>query len=254
MSLVSSWNEWDPLEEVIVGSALNARFPTPDPSTRLAEFPDRELEQIPRGPFPRQIVEETEEDLAEFVRALEENGVTVRRPDPWPHDAEFSTVHWSSSGYYNYCPRDIMLVVGDQILETPNVIRSRSQETSGFGEHASSAAVMPESRNSFITDGLGEQSSTRLPRRPPSTTASTRTAAPAVSIFSTSPRDRTIRSSARSRTSRMRDRRTGAPSSETSLRIRRVNAFTSPRISWSSVWNPVIVTAPSATAEKTEWG
>jgi len=129
---VSSWNEWDPLEEVIVGSALNARFPTPDPSTRLAEFPDREVEQIPRGPFPRQILEETEEDLGEFVRVLEENGVTVRRPDPWPHDEEFSTIHWSSSGYYNYCPRDILLVIGDHILETPNVIRSRAQETFSY--------------------------------------------------------------------------------------------------------------------------
>src|SRR6188474_3099387 len=55
MSQVWSCNEWDPLEEVIVGNPLNARFPTPDVSTQLAEFPDRALADIPRGPFPERI-------------------------------------------------------------------------------------------------------------------------------------------------------------------------------------------------------
>jgi len=129
---VWSCNEWDPLEEVIVGNPLNARYPTADPSTRLAEFPDRSIAEIPQGRFPQQVIEETEEDLNEFVAALESEGVTVKRPDTWPHDAKFSTIHWESEGYYNYCPRDIMLVIADQIIETPNVIRSRSQETFSY--------------------------------------------------------------------------------------------------------------------------
>ena len=132
MSDIWSCNEWDPLEEVIVGNPLHARFPTPDRSTQLAEFPDRSTADIPRGPFPQQIIEETEEDLMEFVRVLEQHGVTVRRPDTWPHEAQFSTIHWTSQGYYNYCPRDVLLVVGDQIIETPNVIRSRAQETFSY--------------------------------------------------------------------------------------------------------------------------
>jgi N-dimethylarginine dimethylaminohydrolase len=132
MPKVWSCNEWDPLEEVIVGNPLNARFPFADPSTRLAEYPDREIGDIPQGAFPQQIIEETEEDLNEFVAALESEGVTVRRPDTWPHAEKLSTVHWESAGYYNYCPRDIMLVVGDQVIETPNVIRGRSQETFSY--------------------------------------------------------------------------------------------------------------------------
>lgn len=32
-----------------------------------------------------------------------------------------------SQSFYNYCPRDILLVIADHIIETPNVIRSRSQ-------------------------------------------------------------------------------------------------------------------------------
>jgi hypothetical protein len=132
MSRVWSCNEWDQLEEVIIGNPLNARFPTPDRSTQVAEFPDRSLAEIPRGPFPQQVIEETEEDLNEFSRILEGLGVAVKRPQTWPHEATFSTINWQSQGYYNYCPRDILLVIGDQIIETPNVIRSRSQETFSY--------------------------------------------------------------------------------------------------------------------------
>ena len=132
MSVVWSCNEWDPLEEIIVGNPLRARFPTADPSTQLAEFPDRTLGEIPQGPFPQRIIEETEEDLNTFAAVLEGLGITVRRPETWPHEAKFSTIHWESEGYYNYCPRDIILVIGDQIIETPNVIRSRALESFSY--------------------------------------------------------------------------------------------------------------------------
>jgi N-dimethylarginine dimethylaminohydrolase len=132
MSVLWSCNEWDPLEEVIVGNPLRARFPFADRSTQLAEFPDRSLEEIPQGSFPQWIIEETEEDLNEFVAVMEQLGITVKRPETWPHEDKFSTIHWESEGYYNYCPRDIMLVIGNQIIETPNVIRSRAQESLSY--------------------------------------------------------------------------------------------------------------------------
>jgi len=132
MSVVWSCNEWDQLEEVIVGNPLRARFPTADPSTQLTEYPDRPLEKIPQGPFPQWIIDESEEDLNAFVDVLKESGVTVKRPETWAHEAKFSTISWESEGYYNYCPRDIMLVIGDQIIETPNVMRSRAQESFSY--------------------------------------------------------------------------------------------------------------------------
>ena len=101
MSKVWSCNEWDQLEEVIVGNPLRARFPTADVSTRLAEFPDRSVEDMPSGSFPQQVIEETEEDLNAFVEVLQQQGVTVRRPDTWPHEETFSTINWESEGYYN---------------------------------------------------------------------------------------------------------------------------------------------------------
>ena len=100
-----------------MGNPLNARYPTPDRSTQLAEFPDRSLAEIPHGPFPQQIIEETEEDLNGFAKILEGLGITVKRPDTWPHDGKFSTIHWEAQGYYNYCPRDVLLVIGDHIMK-----------------------------------------------------------------------------------------------------------------------------------------
>jgi len=159
-SAVWSCNEWDPLEEVIVGNPLNARFPTADPSTQLAEYPDRSIDQIPVGPFPQWVIDETEEDLNEFAATLESFGVKVRRPDTWPHDATFSTINWQSQGYYNYCPRDVMVVIGDQIIETPNVIRSRSQETYSYRtllmEYMQSGARWISAPKPMLLDSLFE--------------------------------------------------------------------------------------------------
>ena len=160
MSGVWSCNEWDQLEEVIVGNPLNARYPTPDRSTQLAEFPDRSLAEIPCGPFPQQIIEETEEDLNEFAKILEGLGVTVKRPDTWSHEAKFSTIHWEAKGYYNYCPRDVLLVIGDQIIETPNVIRSRAQETFSYRtlllEYMKSGAKWISAPKPMLLDSLFE--------------------------------------------------------------------------------------------------
>ena len=157
---VWSCNEWDPLEEVIVGNPLNARFPNADRSTQVAEYPDRAISAIPRGPFPERVIEETEEDLNEFAQILEGFGVRVRRPDTWPHDAIFSTINWESQGYYNYCPRDVMMVLGDQIIETPNVIRSRAQETYSYRtllmEYMQSGAKWISAPKPMLLDSLFE--------------------------------------------------------------------------------------------------
>jgi N-dimethylarginine dimethylaminohydrolase len=130
--MVWSCNEWDPLQEVIVGNVLNARFPHPDKSTHIGEWAGRPFAQIPSGPMPQAVIEETAEDLNEFAESLQKLNIIVKRPEPWPHDAEFSTPFWSTKGYYNYCPRDIMTVIGDQIIETPNTIRGRYLESFSY--------------------------------------------------------------------------------------------------------------------------
>jgi glycine amidinotransferase len=59
--------------------------------------------------------------------------VTVRRPDPVDFARPYSTPEWSSpGGLYAAMPRDLLIVVGDQILETPLAWRSRYFEVHAF--------------------------------------------------------------------------------------------------------------------------
>ena len=79
----------------------------------------------------------------------------------WPHEAKFSTIHWEAQGYYNYCPRDVLLVIGDHIIETPNVIRSRAQETFSYRtllmDYMKSGAKWYSAPKPMLLDSLFEE-------------------------------------------------------------------------------------------------
>lgn len=124
---VNSWNEWDPLEEVIVGRLDGATVPSYHPAVTF-NLPSRvvPLFRLFAGRrYPAFLVRAAEREVGRFVRILEEAGVTVRRPDPAPHRKRYRTPHWSSRGFCSACPRDGFLVLGDEILETPMAWRSR---------------------------------------------------------------------------------------------------------------------------------
>ena len=133
MSLVNVYNEWDPLEEVIVGIATNARLAKPDISVHAVDFPHlKTLDDIPRGPFPAKILEETAEDLETLVKTLESLSVKVRRPDVTDHSKMFASPDWESDSMYNYCPRDLIFAMGNTIIETPSPQRARYFETNAY--------------------------------------------------------------------------------------------------------------------------
>ncbi|WP_156366571.1 hypothetical protein [Microbacterium sp. No. 7] len=132
-SLVNSHNEWDPLEEVIVGTARGARVPIGDKGLFAIRYADYDnAASIPSGPHDPRIVAEAEEDLAAIVAAFESLGIIVRRPKQLDLSSRFSTHNWESDGMYDYCPRDIFLPVGDKIIETPMSLRSRFLETFAY--------------------------------------------------------------------------------------------------------------------------
>ena len=132
MGIVSVHNEWDPLEEVIVGSAVGAGTPSKDLSLHAIEYRDLRREDIPSGPFPPGIIAQTEETLDQLAEALASFGVVVHRPEPTDTAGVISTPDWSTTGFYNYCPRDILLAVGDTVIEAPMPLRSRSREASAY--------------------------------------------------------------------------------------------------------------------------
>lgn len=134
MSLVDVHNEWDPLEEMIVGVVDGARVPSPDRGLFALDYCDNvdSPEDIPTGPYDDRVIEETREDLEELAALLRSEGVTVRRPDVTDHSKPFSSPDWTADGEYNYCPRDVLLPIGDTIIETPMANRTRYFETFAY--------------------------------------------------------------------------------------------------------------------------
>ncbi|MFC0541126.1 inosamine-phosphate amidinotransferase 1 [Kutzneria chonburiensis] len=135
--VVNSWDEFTTLREVVVGDATGAAIPdlTADPSAWLNYYPEltaSELAAVRTGRYPQWIIDETNEDLAGLVGLLEQFGVTVRRPVPIDHSARFGTPDWHTTGFSTYCPRDLTLVVGSTLIETPSPARSRYFEQFGL--------------------------------------------------------------------------------------------------------------------------
>lgn len=132
-SSVWSVNDWDPLEEIILGTARGLSVPPVDVSVRhFFEPPESaELEKVD-GAVLQRVVEETEEDFAELAELLTAAGVRVRRPDRLPPDQRFATLNWESVAMHALMPRDCLLVIEDHVIEAPMPMRARFFETAPF--------------------------------------------------------------------------------------------------------------------------
>lgn len=123
--ILSSHNEWDRLRSVVVGRADHARVPIDDLSLRAINYAGPQHHAVPAGPYPQAVIDEANEDLEHLCRVFAEAGVTVYRPDVPDTAARHGAGGWHSDGYYAFCPRDGLLVVGDTVIETPMVLRAR---------------------------------------------------------------------------------------------------------------------------------
>ncbi len=133
--MIYSMNEWDTLREVFVGNIDNPNNPTKGKDIHCINYADKDdIDNVKEGYYPRQVIEETREDLENLVSTLKSFGVSVKRPNSLNSSNNFSNGHWTTNGYYTYCPRDSVVIVGDTIIETPMALRSRYFETFSFRE------------------------------------------------------------------------------------------------------------------------
>ena len=137
---VNSHNEWDPLEEVIIGNLDGAMFPAWNVINE-ATVPPGEWTAIEKKaggagvPYSPELVEAARGELAEFIHILEAEGVNVRRIRPADYGAAFETPGWRvSSGFCAANPRDPFMVIGNEILETPMADRGRYFEAWAYRE------------------------------------------------------------------------------------------------------------------------
>jgi glycine amidinotransferase len=129
--MIGSVNEWDKLKDVIVGRVENAMFPSWDLILRNT-IPDEALEDYDeifklRGQqIPKNIIDEANKNLDQFISILKSRGVKVRRPNLFDFSKSFSTPNWSVlSGVSSANPRDALLVLGTKIIECPMADRGR---------------------------------------------------------------------------------------------------------------------------------
>tara|TARA_Y100000592_G_scaffold14477_1_gene20584 strand:+ start:4853 stop:5869 length:1017 start_codon:yes stop_codon:yes gene_type:complete len=131
--MIHSNNEWDTLREVFVGTIDNPNNPTKGKDLHSINYADKDdIDYVKTGLYPKQVIEETREDLNDLVELLKSFGVSVKRPSIIDTTKFFSNGEWSTDGYYTYCPRDSVLVIGDTIIEAPMTLRSRYFETFAF--------------------------------------------------------------------------------------------------------------------------
>lgn len=130
--IVESYNEWDPLKTIVVGSAKHANKPE---GTHYTDT----------GPFPLDMTEVVEKELQTLADTLESLDVKVIRPKE--HDFT------KTNGFYNYCPRDRLLIVGNTVVDCNMQYECRNQESKYLPDviwHAKNLVRTPREKNIFF--------------------------------------------------------------------------------------------------------
>ena len=120
--MIHSYNEWDPIKEIIVGRADYANWPTDDPVfARESEKTTWKESPVPSGAVPDWIIDEANEDLDMLANVLEQCGAIVHRP---------TVINFQErGGMYNYCPRDRLIVYGNTVVDPAMMYPCRDMES-----------------------------------------------------------------------------------------------------------------------------
>ena len=108
-------NEYGTLKSVIVGRAKCAAWPTDDAAFSKSISNSTFDTKLTPGPLPDKIIYEAEQDLDRLADKLVKEQIKVYRP----------TIDQSN---WSYSARDILLSVGNRIIECPTKFKSRRDE------------------------------------------------------------------------------------------------------------------------------
>ena len=127
-TIVKSWNEWDPLKHIIVGRADGTMVQAPEPAIER-DWPDYGFPLGTYGPMPKEMEEKANEQLDNFAGILESRGIRVDRPTLLDFSQTVQTPDWKQDSMFGCMPpRDVLLVIGNEILEATMSYRSRWYE------------------------------------------------------------------------------------------------------------------------------
>ncbi|MBB4380325.1 glycine amidinotransferase [Bradyrhizobium sp. SBR1B] len=178
---LNSYDEWSKLKEVVVGTAINyaahdrelsfdlffhdnlkVRSEWYYPRLSTAAVSAQDGERV-RHRIKQRYLDELNEDVEGIVDTLRTLNVTVHRPMTLdPSTAEVRTLAWSAAVVPPLNVRDIALVAGDEVIETPPMLRSRYFETQFlkpiFASYFKEGARWSAMPRPLMTDGSFDRS------------------------------------------------------------------------------------------------
>ncbi|MGL5720934.1 MAG: serine/threonine protein kinase [Brevinema sp.] len=123
--IVNSWNDFDPLKHVILGSADNTCIPPSEPASK-AKVPLNSPMRGMTGPRTLDTVEKANAQLENFGKVLTGLGIKVDRPTPLQWNMAVITPNFMTGSMFGCMPpRDVLLTVGSEIVCAPMSFRSR---------------------------------------------------------------------------------------------------------------------------------
>lgn len=130
---INSHNEWDKLKEVIVGDAKGTRATLSWDNEKPIEKEklDKAI-SLSKKASPKWFVDEVCEDLDNLSKTLEKLGAAVHRPEVFDINKVYSSPYWSSTSNNIYNTRDLNLVVGNNVIESPSYKSDRYFESTAL--------------------------------------------------------------------------------------------------------------------------
>jgi len=126
--VVNSWDEFSTLKHIIVGRPEGSCVLFNEPAAKPEEPQDSDMNGI-SGPRSADSVEKAAQQMDHFCELLQSHGIKVDRPDPIDWNNEIVTPFFKSQTEHGCMPpRDVLLTVGNEILEATMCYRSRWYE------------------------------------------------------------------------------------------------------------------------------
>ena len=126
---INSFNEWDPLKEVILGSAdKQSAVLTWETKSKIHEENFEKAKKLSKEAYPKWLLDEVNEDLDAVKQIFEKKGIKVFRPKVYDINAVYTSPYgWSSTGNNIYNIRDLHLIVAIMSLK---LLLLRKKDTS----------------------------------------------------------------------------------------------------------------------------
>lgn len=117
LQMINCYNSFDPLQEIILGDVDDSVIKNCDPDQQ---------EKL------KHIFAKTKSELHEIQKVLEKTGVVVHRPTLIPNNG-VRTPYWDSKGIkIPLTPRDVILTLGNTVIETASWQKERIFETYNY--------------------------------------------------------------------------------------------------------------------------